>query len=177
MNDTKNLIRFPQLLEKPEDFEPDIFKACRDGKLSSVQWLIEIENVDKNKKLESDYMIEKNYTDDTPIHIASKHGHLPIVQYLIEKQNVDINIFGHFNNRPISSACISGHLHIVEYLISKGADIQIPGWSPLHLASQYGHMDIVKYLISKGANKNAKNQDGNTPYDVAYYYTIRNILK
>ena len=30
-----------------------------------------------------------------------------------------------------------------------------------------GETDIVKYLVSKGANKNAKNKDGNTPYDIA----------
>ena len=177
INDTKNVIKFPRFLEKPQDFEPDIFKACRDGKLSSVQWLIEIEKVDKNKKLENDNYIKNNFTNDTPIHIASTHGHLPIVQYLIEKQNVDINIFGHGKNRPLSKACRYGHLHIVEYLISKDADIQFGGASPLHEASRKGHIDIVKYLISVGANINAKNQKDETPYDVAANSEIRNILK
>ena len=32
---------FPPVKEKPDDFEPDIHKACREGKLTSVQYLIE----------------------------------------------------------------------------------------------------------------------------------------
>ena len=30
-----------------------------------------------------------------------------------------------------------------------------------------GQTDVVKYLVYKGANKNAKNKDGKTPYDLA----------
>ena len=41
---------FLPIKEKPKDYEKDIFKACEEGKLTSVQWLIEQENVDKYKK-------------------------------------------------------------------------------------------------------------------------------
>ena len=68
---------FIPIKEKPKDFEPDIFKACKEGKLKSVQWLIEKEKINKNQKDEK---------GNTPIHIACTRGHLPIVQYLIEKQ-------------------------------------------------------------------------------------------
>ena len=30
-----------QVLQKPKDLESDIFKACKEGKLTSVQWLVE----------------------------------------------------------------------------------------------------------------------------------------
>ena len=176
INDNRNLIKFPHLLEKPKDYESDIFKACEEGKLSSVQWLIEIEKVDKNKiKNNGLYLIFGR--NDSPIHIASKHGHLPIVQYLIEKQNVDINIRGKYFWPPLTCACKWGHLPVVEYLVSKGADVNIKDWSPLHVAAHNGHTDIVKYLISKGANINAKIANGKTPYDVAANDEIRNILK
>ena len=217
---------FQPITEKPEDFESDIFKACKEGKLTSVQWLIEKENVDKNKRIEKTDSNNDLWKDDTPIHIASMNGHLPIVQYLIEKQNVDIDIKGGWKERtPLQYACEEGHLPIVEYLISKGAnvnakdedgnyvihyaskggllpivqyliekqniDINIKGanieakvtlndkdgWTPLYFASNYGKTDIVKYLVSKGANKNAKDNSGQTPYDLAGNDEIRNILK
>ena len=79
----KSTITFLPIIEKPTDYEPDIFKACKEGKLTSVQWLLEKENEDKIKKIDS---------NNTPIHIASQNGHLSIVQYLIEKQNVDKDI-------------------------------------------------------------------------------------
>ena len=36
---------------------------------------------------------------------------------------------------------------------------------------------IVKFLISKGANKNAQDNNGKTPFDVAETDVVRNILK
>ena len=169
--ENKDIQRYKALIEKPQDFEADIFKACKEGKLTSVQWLIEEDNVDK-------YIKDKN--SDTPIHIASENGHLPIVQYLIEKQNVDINIKGCNERTPLHKACVKGHLPVVKYLISNGANIEAKkggGYTPLHNASDYDYPDIVKYLISKGANKNAKGNDGNTPYYFAKNDEIRNILK
>ena len=73
--------------------------------------------------------------------------YLPIVQYLIEQQNVDINIKGFKEKTPLHYACLNGHIPIAEYLISKGANIE------------------------------AKDEDGNSPYDCASNDEIRNILK
>ena len=37
---------FEQITEQTEDFGPDIFTATKEGKLSSVQYLIEKEGID-----------------------------------------------------------------------------------------------------------------------------------
>ena len=155
---------------KPKPFETDIFKACQNGILGSVKYLIENQNVNK---------IKKNGNGDTPIHIAAENGHLPIVQYLIDSQNVDKDIKGYSDRTPLHYACHYGHLPIVEYLISKGANIEAVSrdqWTPLHYASKNGRVDVVKYLISKGANKAAKTKMGKTPYDYGNE-SIRKILK
>ena len=47
-------IYFPPISEKPTNYISDIFRACRKGNLPSVQWLIEKENVDKNKEEKMD---------------------------------------------------------------------------------------------------------------------------
>ena len=149
---------FLPITEKPIDFEPDIFKACREGKLTSVQWLLEKENEDKNKK---------DKYDNTPIHIATENCHLEIVEYLIKKQNVDKDIKGNFELTPLHCACENGYLKIVKYLILKGANIEAKdniGETPLHYACECGHLPVVEYLISKGANIEAKDKSFiNTP--------------
>ena len=188
----KELIKYQPIKEKPKDFEQDIFKACEQGKLTSIQWLIEKENTDKNIT---------NSKGDSLLHIAAQKGHLIVVEYLVEKQNIDINIKGSSQMTPLYYASKEGHLPIVEYLISKGADINSKdedGDTPIHIASQNdhlsivqyivekcneakdfnnnykqtplhyacreGHLSIVKYLISKGANINAQdNLYGRTP--------------
>ena len=184
-SDYKPLL-YSELKEKPKDFEyePNIFKACKLGKLTSVQWLIEKENVDKYKRVEendriSDIHLRTLFIGDTPIHIAIRSGHLPIVQYLIEEQNVDIEIKGHLDMTPLHMACCSWDPPFVEYLLSKGANIEAKNKddnTALHIASSYGCYLIVQFLLSKGANKNAINKDGKTPKDVARNADVRNIL-
>ena len=158
---------FQPISIKPEDFESDIFKACKEGKLLSVQWLIEKENIDKYIRVEKrDYKFDL-YEDDTPIHIASKYGHLPLVQYLIEKQNVDKDIKGYYEKTPLHYACEKGHLPIADYLISKGAYINTKdkfGSYVIHSASKGGLLPIVQYLIEKqNIDKDIKGFMNKTP--------------
>ena len=156
---------------KPNDFEPDIFKACKEAKLLSVRYLIEHQNVDID--------IKDEYRR-TPLHWACEKGHLPIVEYLISK-GANVNERDRLGNFVIHSACLNGgHLPIVEYLCSKGADIEAKDAfykrTPLHWASYWGKTEIVKFLVSKGANKNVVDSSGKTPYELANQNEIKNIL-
>ena len=183
----------------PLDFEQDIFKASREGKLESVQWLIEKEGVDKNKKDGPLYSCR-----NAPIHYASMNGHISIVKYLIENQNVDVDLKGTSEKTPLHYACKEGHLPLVQYLISKGANIEqqseifedeednfrtvsygiyhfttteyYGGYTPLHLAAESGKTDVVKYLVSVGANIKSVTADGFTPRYYAKNNEIRNLL-
>ena len=149
---------------RKKEYEAPIFKACKEGELSSVQWLIEKENVDKNQKVEKPDQEYDFQRGDTPIHIACKNGHLQIVQYLIEKQMVDKEINNLLDIKPLHYACLYGHLPIVQYLISKGANVEGKdklGSTPLHYACNGGHLAVVKYLVSRGAY--TIDNYGNTP--------------
>ena len=62
---------------------------------------------------------------------------------------------------------------VVKTLVEHGADIEAVstiGNTPLIQNSECGRVDIVKYLLSVGANKEAKNNKGETAYDVAYQF-------
>ncbi|GAA5912185.1 uncharacterized protein JCM6883_000590 [Sporobolomyces salmoneus] len=55
---------------------------------------------------------------------------------------------------------------------SEGESTQIDqrdsyGYSALHLATDRGNLEVVKILIARGADKDAKDEDGNTPLDLA----------
>ena len=170
-DEDKKSPKSPEIPEEIKDHELDIHKACKEGNLEVVQYLIEKKSVNKNKKDTS-----FNYT---PLHTASRHGHLSIVQYLIENQNVDKDIKGEFQRTPLLCACLGGHLQVVEYLIGKGANMDTQdqyGKTPLHYVCENGNTDIVKCLISKGANKNIKNIYDKTPFEISKNDEIRKVL-
>ena len=168
---------FPMLLEKPEDFEPDIIKAAKSGKQRSVQYLIEHEDCNSKTKIDNNkllwiacenghlqlahYLIEKTgaypeesyYFCQTPLHIACENGHLPIVQYLIEKLGVDKEPRDYDGNTPLHYACRRGHLLVAQYLIevahvnTKASGRSNTHATPLHLACANGELPVVKYLV------------------------------
>ena len=167
---------FLPLFNKPNDYESDIFLACELGKLSSVRWLIEKENVSPKIKIKINNEIHKFYIGDSPLHIASKYNHLDIVKYLIEHQHEYKDLLGNFERTALYYSCEKGHLPIVKYLISIGADPNARDNSRntcLHCSCLRGNLSIAQFLLSNGANANAKNYNGNY---VIHCATIGNLL-
>ena len=163
------------LIIKPRDYEPDIFKACKKGNLSSVRYLIERSKVQKNIK---------NKNGNQLIHNAAFYGHLDIVKYLIEEQDIDINCKGNNEYAPLHCAAVSGRLDVLEYLISKGADLNSRdhnGNTPLHSATLMKNLknqyEIVESLVKHGADKYLTNNEDQKPRDYASNTKIQYLLK
>jgi pectate lyase len=80
-----------------------------------------------------------------------------------EENHLDFEIF---------AAVHSGDTKEILELISKGADINATtgsfwGDTPLHYAGRWGYKEIVELLLTKGADVNTKNNEDQTPVDIA----------
>ena len=163
LEELKKKPKFPPNTEKTKQLKQDFFDAIKKGDLSSVQWFIEKEGVN----------VEQRYYDMTPLMYASFNSDehpdecLSIVEYLIEKG-------ANVNSTKTSKGCTALHyartLEVAKALVEHGANIDacdLDGETPLIYHSSKGRVDIVKYLLSVGANKEAKNDFGETAYDVA----------
>ena len=154
---------------KPKAYEQNIFIACKEGDLESVQWLIETRHVDPNIRAERDYKGYEIYEDNVPIHIAARNGHLSILGFLIT-HGANIEARNHNGGTALHYACCYNHLQIVKDLLSQKANIEAKdsdGVTPLHDACSHGHFDIVEYLISKRANIDARERRNWTPLHFA----------
>ncbi|KAJ3262342.1 hypothetical protein HK103_002783 [Boothiomyces macroporosus] len=63
-----------------------------------------------------------------------------------------------------------GNLDVVIALVLNGADINCSGfngWTPLHEAISYSHVLVTHYLLYKSADPSIKNDQGETPVDLA----------
>lgn len=84
------------------------------------------------------YLMQPIFPIRTVLHEAVSNRNLAQVEDLIKKQYLDIN--------------------------AQDAD----GKTPLHLASETGQADIVAYLVQQNANREVKDNDGRTPYFLAF---------
>ena len=98
---------FPSVTEKPSDFESDICKAAKEGKLASIRYLVEQRHA--NVEVKDKYGC-------TPINYASASGSIDIIKYLYETCHEDVETKDDGRNTPINNASKEGHLEVVKYL-------------------------------------------------------------
>ena len=70
-----------------------------------------------------------------------------------------------------------GDLELVLALIARGADINKPGWAPLHYAATKGSVPIVRELLDKSAYIDAESPNGTTPLMMAAMYGTPEVVK
>ncbi|KAI6164748.1 hypothetical protein EDD17DRAFT_1801696 [Pisolithus thermaeus] len=147
-----------------------LHSAASRGFLDIVRWLIE----------ECGAMPDlEDREGETALHKAALHGHLPIVKYLLPDK-ADVHARDADGWTALHNACSKGYLDIVRWQCESGGaaneldgikGVDLPsndGWTPLMNAASKGHLPVVLYLLTRqGANPVARNNWGETAYDVA----------
>jgi len=64
-------------------------------------------------------------------------------------------------------AALQGNLDIVRLLVDKGAELNRPGWTPLHYAAVSGNVDLLRYLLDHNAYIDAQSPNRTTPLMMA----------
>jgi uncharacterized protein len=78
---------------------------------------------------------------------------------------------------PLMLAALHGMTALCEQLIGRGADVNKPGWAPLHYAATNGHLAVIKLLLEHHAYIDAASPNGTTPLMMAAYYGTLDALK
>ena len=120
-----------------------LFDACQYGKLYIVKQYIEHNH---------DHLSEKDYEDNTLLHLSCSSSSLDTVKYLCT-QNINKESINNKGRTPFHISCLTGQLNIVKYLVDEEhVDTQIKdydGYTGFHLACDSGFLDIVEYLGHK----------------------------
>ena len=173
-----------------------LHKACQEGKLELVQYLVE--NYPdmltiRDKEGQSPllvigysgsvelvkYLISKGfavYDKDNDgrnllqLQIACYNGKLELVQYLVESYPDMLTIRDNSGKSPFLKAGFSGSVELVKYLISRGCnrfEIDNRGWTILHFACQEGKLELVQYLVENYQDMlTIRNKIGQSPFIV-----------
>ena len=67
-------------------------------------------------------------------------------------------------------AALRGDLPLVQALVAADADVNKPGWTPLHYAATGGHVPVIEALLEAHAYIDAASPNGSTPLMMAAMY-------
>jgi ankyrin repeat protein len=71
---------------------------------------------------------------------------------------------------PLMIACLKGYKDLVRKLIDRDADVNKPGWAPLHYAATGGHLEVMLILLDEHAYIDAESPNKSTPLMLAAMY-------
>ncbi len=159
--------------------------------LAIVEWLLAA-GADPNRQTvypaggpAGDVRINPAPTGSSAMHIAASSGSVELVRILAGRGG-DPNRVRKDGHTPFSVAVLSGNVDVAEKLLAQGGDIKAR-WSPqdkipdpveaitlarenqsiLHLAAIEGKPEMLELLYAKGAALDARNAQGETPFDLA----------
>ena len=81
-----------------------------------------------------------------------------------------VNASNSVGESALMLAAIHNQLALAKLLIERGADVNKPGWAPLHYAASRGHRDMMRLLLDNDAYIDAEADNGTTPLMMAAFY-------
>lgn len=117
---------------------------------------------------------------EPPLYLALSNESLNVARFLISRPTVDVNARGQADESPLMMAALRGHLDIVEALIGRQAQVNKPGWTPLHYAATHAGPNapaITRLLLEHHAFIDAESPNKTTPLMMAAHYGHTNVVK
>jgi len=145
---------------------PDLFEVAALGETELAQGLLEETPGGANAIAPDGFGV---------LGLAVYFGRFETAQALLEAgANPNTSSANQFKVRPIHSAAAhrdaETSLALGRLLLESRADpnvAQAGGWSPLHQAAAHGRRELVELLVAAEANRDAKSDDGRTPWEMA----------
>jgi hypothetical protein len=104
---------------------------------------------------------------DTGLIFSLRENSMDAFNALLNAQGTDIEAKAMNGDNALMIACYKGNKPAVEALIAKGAEVNRPGWAPLHYAAAIGNNEIVQILLDHSAYIDAESPNRTTPLMMA----------
>lgn len=111
-----------------------------------------------------------NPKGDYGLMLAIREPSLKVVEVLLEHPMTQVEVRNANDESPLMLASLKGYLELCKKLIARDADVNKPGWSPLHYAATGGHIAILTLLLDNHAYVDAASPNGSTPLMMAARY-------
>lgn len=147
-----------------------LLDAAKKGNLIRVQRLVSSDNINCR---------DAQGRNSTPLHLAAGYNNVEVAEFLLD-HGADVNAQDKGGLIPLHNASSYGHLDIAALLIKFNTVVNATdkwGFTPLHEAAQKGRTQLCALLLAHGADPFLKNQEGQTPVDLASAEDVRCLLQ
>lgn len=98
---------------------------------------------------------------------AAQEKAFAAMRVLLESPATDVNAFNKARESALMYAALHGQIDLVRRLVERGAQVNHPGWTPLHYAATTGQTEVIEFLLEKNAYIDAASENGTTPLMLA----------
>lgn len=102
--------------------------------------------------------------------LALREPSLKVATVLMGWPGINVEVRTSKDESPLMLAALKGLTGFCQQLIDKGADVNKPGWAPLHYAATHGHLEVMSLLLDHDAYIDAASPNGTTPLMMAAHY-------
>lgn len=113
--------------------------------------------------------------------LAVQNPSLKVMDVLLRHPSLKVEVRTAQDESVLMLAALRGYHAMCERLVALGADVNKPGWAPLHYAATGGHTRTVQLLLDAHAYIDASSPNGTTPLMMSAQYgnieTVRLLLQ
>lgn len=122
-------------------------------------------------------LLERGFDPNSPspdgqvaLYLAMRDGLPAVAEVLLGSPRLNIDATNVAGETPLMMAALRGELAWVRRFVERGAQVNRPGWTPLHYAASGPEPGVVAYLLERGAVVDALAPNGNTALMMAARY-------
>ena len=115
----------------------------------------------------------RNEKGEPGLLVALRVGSLSVANFLLTLSNVDVEARNPQGESALMMAALKGHLPQARRLIARRAEVNKPGWTPLHYAATSdtpASVEMVRLLLEHHAYIDAESPNRSTPLMMAAHY-------
>lgn len=111
------------------------------------------------------------------LHLALREPAPKVLALLLAQKKIKVDARTPQDETPLMLAALKGQADVAAQLIELGADVNKPGWTPLHYAATAGHVALIQLLLEHHAYIDAESPNGSTPLMMAAMYGTPSAVK
>lgn len=114
---------------------------------------------------------------ETALLMAVRSGAFKAIDALLADPRTDVETRNKQDESPLMMAALKGYPDVAKKLIDRDADVNKPGWAPLHYAATKGDIPMIELMLEHDAYIDAESPNGSTPLMMAAQYGTADAVK